>query len=219
MSRRDTSPAASTASTREKVWEKVGAIRRALDKHVDGKKVSSAERRVTDLLVRDLRGGRTAPDGYPRGSGMDGGSGSGPTIKVPDEFGRTDLVPVTTVEAAAIALTVQGRPQRDGVHIRAKQAWRLVQEMAELGERLEAILDAQDDEDGEARPPEPCELCARADRDAPMVSFTRVGGRLADALCLCLWHIKWISAHDGQVPTDDQVRRHHDRRRAMGPAR
>ena len=141
------------------------------------------ERRLIEALDRDASGS-VERDGYPSGGMGDGGARSGASVRVEDEYGSTDTVPVTSTEAAAFARL--GRQERDPHHELTELAARHLEQAANA---IDGLLTALDDIDKLANPnawkPDPSGSCLVCDR--------HVEGTAADRLRRGMCHTDYMA--------------------------
>lgn len=135
----------------------------------------SIERRLSSGLERDRMSAR--PDGY-----RSGGEGGGHDLDDNGEAAAWYSDPTGGAVQARV-----DRPGRDELHEHLEHAYGYLEQTAASLGALARRLDAVDDLRGGAHDPPRCQSCARVGREADMVQFSDVGGRLNVLLRLCQW--------------------------------
>lgn len=120
------------------------------------------ERKLLDAVRRD---NTAAPnrDGH-RTNSIGGGRGTGPTIVVDDENGQPDTIPVTTVEAAALARLEHGDTEPDPHHALTVAAYKHLEHAAKAIAALVTTLDSIDELANTSRHSNPGGTCISCGR-------------------------------------------------------
>jgi hypothetical protein len=156
----------------------------------------------------DLRAGTNRRgDGYPSGGG---GPGSKNQISRPTEQAMLATYRLPNGEEGRGFFAAGKDPVRDNVEHAAAYLQQAAQSAKACSNRLDLIDDFVDD----AKEPERCECCDRADRRSPMASYTAVSKDGADILDrpyrLCLVCIKLV-VEKGRIPTVEEIQRRQDK--------